>query len=107
MPSPLTSPSSATVAREPVPFVTPKIGSELVGSAPMPTLLEKTPKATTAETSARERRGRLGERRLTRRTLGAGPDAPIGYLLLAFDLAFGRGRHGFGLIFTRLPLTRW
>ncbi len=45
------SPSSATVAREPLPFVTPKTGSVLAGSAPLLIVLERTPKLTIAAAS--------------------------------------------------------
>ena len=51
MPSPLMSPSSATLESEPLPFVTPNAGTEPPGSAPLPMLLEKTPKLTIAATS--------------------------------------------------------
>jgi hypothetical protein len=39
--------------REPSPPVTPYTGKVLVGSAPLPTLLEKAPKPATAASTAR------------------------------------------------------
>ena len=64
--SPLTSPSSATVESEPAPAVAPKGGSESVGSAPVPMLLENTPKPTIAIVSASMVRGCRRSRLLMR-----------------------------------------
>ena len=65
--------------------------SGAVGSAPLPMLLEKTPKPTIA---ADESEQRIQVGRST-------------YLPFTAFAVLGRGRHGSGFTFTRLPLTMW
>ena len=90
MPSPLTSPSSATVESDPVPFVNAEGGT-------------RARRQRAAADAARED-AEADDRRDESEQV-SGPSSAL--LALRRLRSSARGRHGLGFTFTRLPLTMW